>query len=84
MKYLNCHQSSGVAESLFSQAASRLISALLYGEPQQKKSTDAANYTDGSLPLLLLAWLCTEAVRTQSRELILGSSLQEFMRELGM
>ena len=36
----------------------------------------------GNLPRLLLAWVCTEAVRTQSRELILGSSLAEFMRKL--
>ena len=35
--------------------ASKLISALLYGEPQQKKSTDASNYTDGSQnPLIVL------------------------------
>ena len=35
--------------------ASKIISALLYGEPQQKKSTDAANYTDGSQnPLIVL------------------------------
>ena len=35
--------------------ASKLISALLYGESQQKKSTDAANYTDGSQnPLIVL------------------------------
>ena len=38
----------------------------------------------GNLPRLLLAWLCTEAVRTQSRVLILGSSLSGFMRKLGM
>ena len=38
----------------------------------------------GNLPRLLLAWICTEAVRTQSRELILGSSLSEFMGKLGM
>ena len=38
----------------------------------------------GNLPRLLLAWVCTEAVRTQSRELILGSSLSEFMRRLGI
>ena len=38
----------------------------------------------GNLPRLLLTWVCTEAVRTQSRELILGSSLSEFMRKLGM
>ena len=29
----------------------------------------------GNFPRLLLAWLCTEVVRTQSRELILGKSL---------
>ena len=36
----------------------------------------------GTLPRLLLAWVSTEAVRTQSRELILGDSLAEFMRRL--
>ena len=38
----------------------------------------------GNFPRLLLAWISTEAVRTQSRELILGSSLAEFMRTLGI
>ena len=38
----------------------------------------------GNIPRLLLAWVCTEAVKTQSRELVLGRSLSEFMRELGM
>ena len=38
----------------------------------------------GNLPRLILAWLCTEAVRTQSREIVLGRSLAEFMRELGI
>ena len=38
----------------------------------------------GNLPRLLLAWVCTEAVRTQSRVLVLGKSLSEFMRTLGM
>ena len=38
----------------------------------------------GNLPRLILAWLSTEAVRTQSRVLILGSSLAEFMRKLDM
>ena len=36
----------------------------------------------GNLPRLLLAWISTEAVRTQNRELILGRSLSEFMRKL--
>ena len=38
----------------------------------------------GNLPRLLLAWVCTEAVRTQNRELVLGRSLSEFMRKLGI
>ena len=38
----------------------------------------------GSLSRLLLAWVCTEAVRTQSRELFLGTSFSGFMRKLGM
>ena len=36
----------------------------------------------GNLPRLILAWLCTEAVRTQNRVLVLGKSLSDFMREL--
>ena len=38
----------------------------------------------GNLPRMLLAWVCTEAVRTQSRELLLGDSLSEFMRKVGI
>ena len=38
----------------------------------------------GNIPRLLLAWVCSEAVRTQNRELILGRSLYEFMRKLDM
>ena len=38
----------------------------------------------GNLSRLLLAWVCTEAVRTQSRELVLGSSLAKFMQKLGI
>ena len=38
----------------------------------------------GNFPRLLLAWVSTEAVQTQSRELILGSSLSKFMRKLGV
>ena len=38
----------------------------------------------GSLPRFLLAWVCTEAVRTQSREIVLGRSLSEFMRKLDL
>ena len=38
----------------------------------------------GNFPRLLLAWVSTEAVRTKSRELFLGSSLSRFMRTLGV
>ena len=38
----------------------------------------------GNFPRLLLAWVCTEAVRTQSRVLLLGDSLSAFMRSVGV
>lgn len=38
----------------------------------------------GTIPRLLLAWLTTEAVKTQCRELELGDSLSGFMHELDM
>lgn len=38
----------------------------------------------GSIPRLLLAWICTEAVKTQSPTLNIGSSQAEFLKTLGM
>ena len=38
----------------------------------------------GNLPRLMLEWISTEAVQTQSRELVLGDSLADFMRALGI
>ena len=38
----------------------------------------------GNLPRLILAWVCTEAVRTHNREIVLGRSLSKFMRKLGI
>ena len=38
----------------------------------------------GTNPRLILAWVSTEAVRTGSRDLVLGRSLSEFMRKLGI
>ena len=57
--------------------------------PLRQPTTPVAGLGDcklpfGNLPRLLLAWVCTEAVRTGSRELILGRSLAEFMRTLGV
>ena len=42
------------------------------------------NLPFGHLPRLLLAWVCTEAVRTQSRDLFLGNTLSDFMRIVGI
>ena len=47
-------------------------------------ATGNAKLPYGNLPRLLMAWVSTEAVRTQRRELILGRSLSEFMRKLGI
>ena len=47
-------------------------------------ATGNAKLPYGTLPRLLLAWVCTEAVRTQSRTLVLGRSVAEFMRQLGI
>jgi len=38
----------------------------------------------GIIPRLLMAWLSTEAVKTKSREIVLGNSLSEFMKELNL
>ena len=38
----------------------------------------------GNLPRLILAWVCTEAVTTRSRDIVLGKSLADFMRSLGI
>ena len=59
------------------QARQRAVHALHDGNGRQQTPY-------GSLPRLLLAWVCTEAVRTQSPELILGDSLSEFMRKVGI
>ena len=47
-------------------------------------ATSISKLPFGNLPRLLMAWVCTEAVRTQKRELVLGASLSEFMRKLGI
>jgi hypothetical protein len=41
-------------------------------------------YPYGIIPRLLLFWIVTEAIRTKSRRLELGTSLAKFMRELGL
>ena len=38
----------------------------------------------GSLPRLVLVWMCSEATRTQSRILTLGNSFLDFMHQIGI
>ena len=38
----------------------------------------------GVIPRLMMAWMTTEVVRTKRRELVLGDSMSEFMRQLDM
>ena len=38
----------------------------------------------GAKPRLLMAWVTTEATRTKRRHLVLGDSLSDFMRQLGL
>jgi hypothetical protein len=38
----------------------------------------------GSIPRLMLAWIGSEVVKTQEREIVLGDSMSAFMRELGL
>lgn len=38
----------------------------------------------GSIPRLVLAWIGSEAVKTKDRTLVLGSSLSDFLKELGL
>jgi hypothetical protein len=41
-------------------------------------------YPYGTIPRLLLFWMVTEAVQTKTRRLVLGRSLAEFMRAVGL
>ena len=47
-------------------------------------ATGSAKLPYGNIPRLLLAWITTEAVRTQRRELVLGDSLSAFTRRIGL
>ncbi len=48
------------------------------------KEEKSIGYPYGSLPRLLLFWITTEAVRTNSPRIELGSSLSQFMEKLGL
>jgi len=48
------------------------------------RTLDLLGYPYGSIPRLLLFWVTTEALRTGSRRLELGSSYSAFLREIGL
>lgn len=52
------------------------------GWDQKKKKT--IGYPYGTIPRLLLFWITTEAIRTNSSRIELGDSLSQFMEELGL
>jgi hypothetical protein len=45
--------------------------------------TRLVGYPYGSIPRLIMFWVTTEALRTKSRRLELGSSYNEFLRDIG-
>jgi len=49
-----------------------------------RKKNKSIGYPYGTLPRLLLFWLVTEAIRTNSSRIELGSSLNNFMKKLGL
>ncbi|GGM23624.1 replication protein RepA [Dactylosporangium sucinum] len=56
-------------------------------EPGRRKNPDGTYtpiYPYGILPRLLLIWMSSQAVKTRSHELVLGTNLTEFMGELGL
>lgn len=48
------------------------------------KKQKVTGYPYGTLPRLLMFWLTTEAIRTNSRRIELGNNLAEFMETLGL
>lgn len=53
-------------------------------DPKNKNSRVCIGYPYGIIPRLLLFWIITEAVRTKSRRLELGHSINKFMVEIGL
>lgn len=79
------HSNPGdVAE--WSRSNGNLVLAIRPGFKTERKTGKrvCVGYPYGTIPRLLLFWITTEAVRTQERTLELGSSLNAFMRALGL
>lgn len=50
----------------------------------EEKKEKLIGYPYGTIPRLLLFWITTEAIRTNSPRIELGNSLSKFMEELGL
>lgn len=55
-----------------------------YVRDPKTRELKCVGYPFGSVPRLLMFWITTEALRTRSHRLTLGSSLTQFMRTLGL
>jgi len=53
-------------------------------QPRVLPSGKSTGYPFGSIPRLILAYICSEVVKTKRREVVLGRSLGDFMRALGL
>lgn len=66
------------------------FSGLVYKRENQKfhlsiiGNPSAGGIPYGTYPRLLLSWIASEVVRTQKREIILGDSLSNFMKKMGL
>jgi hypothetical protein len=58
--------------------------ALLLQPGWDRLENKSIGYPYGTIPRLLLFWIITEALRTKQRRLVLGRSLAEFMRAVGL
>lgn len=76
------HRNPGDDVPAWSRKNGSLTLTIRPGWDNKKKKT--IGYPYGTLPRLLLFWLITEAVRTNSPRIELGKSLANFMEKLGL
>ncbi len=76
------HRNPGNDKPAWTRQSGNLTLVIQPGWDGKKEAPVGFPY--GSIPRLLLFWVITEAVQTKNRRLLLGRSLSEFMRELGL
>ena len=57
---------------------------LVLQPPLDAETMEPMGLPYGSIPRLILLWIVTEAVRTKSRHMVLGNTLNDFLREIGL